>query len=219
MPNNVNLAIFFIVEVKYLITLENIYSELLECFQWNDKEFDINDVKEELLRLIKSENSDKLKEYLDEIQIGDITNREGHAAKVYFNSLFGNGFYRDDPHNVINKYLNYGYSIIVSLISREIKVFGYLTEVGIHHKGETNSFNLTYDFFEPLRTYVDYFVVKNLVNEDNYKSFFIKILENKVYFDGKVMYLDNAIHCYVQSLFSALISNDIEKAKFIEYEL
>lgn len=172
-----------------------------------------------LLKSIKNENADKLKTYLEEIQIGDITNREGHAAKVYFNSLFGNSFYRDDAHNVINKYLNYGYSIIVSLISREIKVFGYLTEIGIHHKGETNSFNLTYDFFEPLRSYVDSFVVKKLVNEENYKSFFVKILENKVYFDGKIMFLDNAIHSYVQSLFTALVTNDIDKVRFIEYEL
>lgn len=172
-----------------------------------------------LLKSLNKENSEKLKEYLNEVELGDITNREGHAAKVYFNSLLGNKFYRDDDKNVINKYLNYGYSILVSLINREIKIFGYLTEIGIHHKGETNSFNLSYDFFEPLRTFVDNIVVKKLVNEDNYKSYFVKMLEEKVMFDGKVMYLDNAIHSYIQSLFIALNNRDLDEVKFIEYEL
>ena len=173
----------------------------------------------QLLKSLNKENSEKLKEYLNEVELRDITNREGHAAKVYFNSLFGNKFYRDDDKNVINKYLNYGYSILVSLINREIKIFGYLTEIGIHHKGETNSFNLSYDFFEPLRTFVDNIVVKKLVNEDNYKSYFVKMLEEKVMFDGKVMYLDNAIHSYIQSLFIALNNRDLDEVKFIEYEL
>ena len=31
---------------------------------------------------------------MDEIEIGDKTNREGHAAKVYFNELFGMKFTR-----------------------------------------------------------------------------------------------------------------------------
>lgn len=172
-----------------------------------------------LLKTFNKDNSVKLKEYLQEVEIGDISNREGHAAKVYFNSLFGNDFYRGDDKNVINKYLNYGYSIIVSLINREIKMFGYLTEIGIHHKGETNSFNLSYDFFEPLRSFIDNIVVKQLVNEENYKSYFVKILEEKVTIDGKVMFLDNAIHSYIQSLFIALNNKDLDEVKFIEYEL
>lgn len=172
-----------------------------------------------LLCKIKHPNKEKIKEYLNEIEFDDASNREGHAAKVYFNSLFGSSFSRDDPSNSINKYLNYGYSIIVSAINREIKLFGYLTELGIHHKGETNSFNLTYDFFEPLRSYVDSFVVKGEVNENNYKDFFIKLLSSQVMFKGKNVFLDNAIHLYVQSLFNVLINDNLEEVNFIEYEL
>ena len=99
-----------------------------------------------LLEKLGKREASKLIEYEKNVEIGDLTNREGHAAKVYFNSLFGNKFSREDGNNRIIKYLNYGYSIIVSLINREIKLFGYLTELGIHHKGETNPFNLTYVF-------------------------------------------------------------------------
>lgn len=37
-----------------------------------------------------------LTSYLEEVLPGDPSNREGHAAKVYFNALFGAGFSRGD---------------------------------------------------------------------------------------------------------------------------
>ena len=56
---------------------------------------------------------EKLHEYANQIEFFDVTNREGHAAKVYFNSLFGKGFSRDDVNN-INAALDYGYAILLS---------------------------------------------------------------------------------------------------------
>ena len=38
--------------------------------------------------------ADMLRQYVKEIELGDKTNREGHAAKVYFNALFGLDFSR-----------------------------------------------------------------------------------------------------------------------------
>lgn len=172
-----------------------------------------------VLKRLKLEQNKKLETYLNEIEIGDATNREGHAAKVYFNSIWGNSFSRGDDTNTINKYLNYGYSIIVSMINREIKSFGYLTELGIHHIGETNPFNLSYDLIEPLRSYIDWFVIKGLVNDENYKSFFVKLLSNDVSFNDHIMHLDNAIHLYVQSIFNALNNKNANNITFIKYEL
>lgn len=45
--------------------------------------------QKELLELLGKEESDLLESYLKEIAWNDGTNREGHAAKVYFNALFG----------------------------------------------------------------------------------------------------------------------------------
>ncbi len=165
------------------------------------------------------DNYKKLEQYLNEIEDGDISNREGHAAKVYFNSIFGNNFFRGDDFNPINKYLNYGYSIIASAINREIKIFGYLTELGIHHIGETNPFNLSYDFIEPLRPLIDIQVINNNVNEENYKDYFVKMLSTQVFVNDNKMFLDNAIHLYVQSLFSALCKENTKEIVFIDYEL
>ena len=70
-----------------------------------------------LLIKLKKNNSDTLITYAKEVQLGDKTNREGHAAKVYFNSLFGKKFSRNQP-NDINAALNYGYAIILSAINK-----------------------------------------------------------------------------------------------------
>lgn len=58
----------------------------------------------------------KLYQFENEVQIDDVTNREGLAAKMYFRELFGDDFIRFDE-DVINAGLNYGYSIFrLSLI-------------------------------------------------------------------------------------------------------
>lgn len=167
--------------------------------------------------LLKKVNkySSEINLYYENVAIGDTTNREGHAAKVYFNLLFGKNFSRGCDCQT-NKFLNYGYSIIVSAINREIKMAGFLTEVGIHHIGETNPFNLTYDFVEPLRAFVDSFVVLNKVDEENYKRVFQSLLSEKVFFNNNEMYLENALRLYILSLLAFL--NDGKAPIFINYE-
>lgn len=157
-------------------------------------------------------------EYKNNVQLFDTSNREGHSAKVYFNSLFGKDFNRDKDID-INMFLNYGYSILLSSINREIKALGYLTEIGIHHIGESNPFNLSCDFIEPLRPFVDLFVIKNVVNKENYKDEFIKMLSKEVYYNNKSIIFDNAIHLYIEDLLSYLQTGNVEKIKFIKYEL
>ena len=61
-----------------------------------------------------------LYEYITQIEFGDATNREGHAAKVYFNALFGLDFTRT-AENSINAALNYGYSLRALLIQKDVK--------------------------------------------------------------------------------------------------
>ena len=95
-----------------------------------------------------------LYEYIDEIEFGDATNREGHAAKVYFNALFGMDFTRT-AENSINAALNYGYGIILSAFNREVVANGYVTQLGLFHDNMFNQFNLGSDLMEPFRPIVD----------------------------------------------------------------
>ena len=158
--------------------------------------------------------------YLDEIQFGDETNREGHAAKVYFNALFGMDFTRT-AENSINAALNYGYGIILSACNREIVANGYITQIGLFHDNMFNQFNLGSDIMEPFRPIVDY-VVKSMKPqkfEHEEKVKILKILQQDVVIAGRKECVNNAIKIYCRSIFDALNDNDTSLIKFYRNEL
>src|SRR5690625_36147 len=66
----------------------------------------INNQKEVLTNFFHSQFGN-FDEYIAQVELSDNTNREGHAAKVYFNQLFGMDFIRGED-NPINWALNYG---------------------------------------------------------------------------------------------------------------
>lgn len=156
-----------------------------------------------------------LKEYIGEIELGDETNREGHAAKVYFNALFGKEFSRN-ADNAINSALNYGYSIILSAFNREITSNGYITQLGLFHDNMFNNFNLASDLMEPFRTLIDRFV-----REKNYRIFtseqkreIIGILNESVIINNTEQYVTNAVKIYCRSVFDAIEENDVSLIRF-----
>lgn len=113
-----------------------------------------------------NKNSDaiaKMVELASSIEIGDVTNREGLTAKIYFRALFGSDFKRFDD-DVINAGLNYGYSILRSQISKSIIAKGLNPSLGIIHKGANNFFNLSDDIIEVFRPIIDEYVYLNLVD-------------------------------------------------------
>ena len=97
-----------------------------------------------LLKKVNISGHEKLIEYEEQVEPADKTNREGHAAKVYFNLLFGIDFCRGKVDNT-NIALDYGYSILLSMLNKEIVSKGYITPLGLNHKSEFNQFNLTCD--------------------------------------------------------------------------
>lgn len=156
--------------------------------------------------------------YVEDVKEGDKTNREGHAAKVYFNSLFGKKFTRNDDNN-INAALNYGYSILLSTINKEISANGYLTQLGIHHKNEFNEFNLTCDLMESFRVIIDNFVYFNKERDLNqqYKLDIINIFNDTFTYQNKKHTLKDIIKIYIKNTLDTM--NDPEEYRgFIYYE-
>jgi CRISPR-associated endonuclease Cas1 subtype II len=156
-----------------------------------------------------------LEDYLRELSLGDETNREGHAARVYFSALFGEDFSRSQE-NSINAALNYGYSILLSMFNREIVVNGYSTMLGIFHNNADNPFNLGSDLMEPFRILVDRMVKQEMPDkfETEEKHWMLELVNCDVNISGKKEYLPNAIKIYVRSVFDAINDNDISKIKF-----
>lgn len=164
------------------------------------------------------EAANLLEDYLINLKVGDATNREGLAAKVYFNALFGKSFDRRDKNNKNNVYLNYGYSLILAAVNREITSLGYLTQVGIHHIGETNPFNLGCDLMEPFRPFVDDLCLSGKLNETNYKLEIMHLFDTEINCNNRNSLLQNAIHDYVQSVISALNKNNQELVYGIKFK-
>lgn len=173
-----------------------------------------------LLYKLGLNEAELLKKYRSEIKLGDVTNREGHAAKVYFNALFGKQFTRNDE-NSINAALNYGYSLILSSFNREIVANGYITQLALFHDNMFNPFNLASDIMEPFRPLVDELVVDmNLQKfEHEEKMKLVSLLQHEVVINGRTETVCNAIKIYCRSIFEALNDNNSLLIKWFENEL
>ena len=176
--------------------------------------------KELLETLGKEAEAELLSSYIDEIQWNDITNREGHAAKVYFNALFGMDFTRTSD-NLINAALNYGYSIVLSAFNREVTANGYITQLGLFHNNMFNPFNLSSDLMEPFRILVDQTVWNTPLQEFEHKEkmAIVNILNHEVEIDGRRQYVGNAIKIFCKSVFDALNEDDSSLIRFYKIEL
>ena len=161
-----------------------------------------------------------LRGYLCELQTGDVTNREGHAAKVYFNALFGMDFTRSEE-NVTNAALNYGYSLLLSVFNREITANGYLTQLGLFHDNRFNPFNLASDLMEPFRPLVDRRVLNGAFSEfaHDEKMELVSMLNDEVRIGGRIQRLTNAVKIYCKSVFDALNTQDISKLQFYSLDI
>lgn len=163
-------------------------------------------------------DSTSFKVYANTVEISDMTNREGHAAKVYFRQLFGEWFIRSFDDDV-NAGLNYGYSLISATFSRVIKSKGYLTELGVNHTSEFNHHNLSSDLMEVFRPVIDRIVYKNI--EDSFgkeeKRLLLEIFNTKILVNNKKQYFLNAIDIYVDSIFKYLETGLENDLKFPEW--
>lgn len=153
------------------------------------------------------EQSDLLKSYVIDVVDNDVSNREGHAAKVYFNCLLGLGNSRKDDI-FMNACLNYGYSVLTSAFNREIVASGYLTQIGIWHDNEFNQFNLACDLMEPLRVVVDRTAYVIEQGDKDFKKKMANVLNYTATINDKNTTLDLAIKQYVKSVLNALESDD-----------
>lgn len=164
--------------------------------------------------------ADLLHQYVEEIQPGDSSNREGHAAKVYFNALFGKDFTRT-ADNSFNASLNYGYAILLASFNREIVANGYLTQIGLFHDNMFNQFNLASDLMEPFRPIVDRWVKENkpIQFEHEEKMKLLGLLQKEFIIGNRKEILSNAISIYCKSVFDAINDKDASLIKFYRNEL
>lgn len=217
------------VKVVFCDAKRNPISELIPCYGSHDSSIKIRDqiawtaeartsawtrivmekIRNQATVLHKYEKKEEnfLLAYLGQVELDDATNREGHAAKVYFNALFGKSFSRGDDSS-INAALNYGYTVLLSCFNREIAACGYLTQLGLSHSNRFNPFNLGSDLMEPFRPVVDDRVLrlKPETFEKDEKQYMLEMLDEELTINSRKERLTNAIAIYVKSVF-ALLNN------------
>lgn len=204
------------IKIKHQIN----WSEEIKSLVWTEIVTEKIRKQAGLLKRFSKDEYELLKQYVSEIEYRDHSNREGHAAKVYFNALFGLAFTRTSDIS-INAALNYGYAIILSLFNREVVANGYVTQIGLFHDNMFNPFNLSSDLMEPFRILIDEWVfhMKPESFEHTDKMEVLRILEKEVVIEGRREYLPNAIRIYCKSVFDALNENDTSMIRFYRNEL
>jgi len=143
-----------------------------------------------LLKLFDKKSFDVLG-FAKDVKSGDLENREGAAARIYWTRLFGEGFIRDRYGDYPNGLLNYGYIVLRAAVARSLVGSGLLPTLGIHHRNKYNAYCLADDIMEPYRQYVDRMVYKLFRAEPEYsilekehKAELLRILTEDVFIDN-----------------------------------
>ncbi|PXW91789.1 CRISPR-associated Cas1 family protein [Streptohalobacillus salinus] len=150
------------------------------------------------------EKSQSILSLYDGLELFDPTNREGHAARIYFQSLFDNSFSRE-LKMTINAALDYGYTLLLSVFAREIVKAGCLTQIGMKHVNQFNDFNLASDIMEPFRPLVDQIVFEHRDKEFmQIKRQLFKLFTNNYVYNFQQMYLTNIVQDYTKKVIKVL---------------
>lgn len=143
---------------------------------------------------------------LNEVKEFDVTNREGHFAKVYWHAMFGIDFIRDQDGNnnaVINSMLNYGYAILRGMVIKSIVKKGLDPRIAVFHKSFSNFYALASDLMEPFRPLVDKIVFNNRtapIFTVEIRQMLVETLTEKVFINDKQEFINNAIDKCVDSV-------------------
>lgn len=173
-----------------------IWKQIIKMKITNQKELISNMTENKIIE-------NELNSFLSQIKDYDITNREGHASKIYWHTLFGINFKRFED-DYINKLLNYGYTILRGYFTRSIIKKGLDPRISIFHKSFHNYFSLSSDLMEPFRILIDIVVYKiykiGEINFYEHKQLLIEIFNQKILVNDKYQFINNAIDMFVDCI-------------------
>lgn len=127
--------------------------------------------------------------YSRNVLSGDTDNREGAAARFYWQHIFSFPFERERGGDYPNNFLNYGYIVLRAAVARALSGSGLLNTLGIHHHNKYNAFCLADDVMEPFRVLVDKKVMEIMETHSEQdltteiKMKILSVLTDTVYFE------------------------------------
>jgi len=203
-----------------------VYGVLKQQMEWGEKirgemwrkliQIKINNQRSVLQYLEKdTEVIEKMKSLSNNVLFEDESNREGVAARLYFNELFGGSFRRErGAVDAYNAALNYGYIVLRACLARTVVAYGLHPSFGIGHRNQFNAFNLVDDCMEVFRPIIDLWV--SMTTDDSEyldrerKQLLIRRLSAKVNIGGQKQTVLNAIDLFVQSFIKAMNNKNLD---------
>lgn len=203
-----------------------VYGVLSQQLKWSDQfkgemwkkivQIKISNQSSILKFLQKNEETiTRMNKFAQDVLPEDSTNREGHAAKIYFNELLGEKFKRGrNATDAFNAALNYGYIVLRACFARTVVAYGLHPSFGIGHRSQFNAFNLVDDCMEVFRLIIDLWVVLT-IQEGDYldrekKQQLIGRLSAKIEIGGQKQTVLNAIDLFVQSFIKAMNNENLD---------
>ncbi|MEC5273092.1 type II CRISPR-associated endonuclease Cas1 [Caldifermentibacillus hisashii] len=203
-----------------------VYGVLSQQLKWSDQfkgemwkkivQIKISNQSSILKFLQKNEETiTRMNKFAQDVLPEDSKNREGHAAKIYFNELLGEKFKRGrNATDAFNAALNYGYIVLRACFARTVVAYGLHPSFGIGHRSQFNAFNLVDDCMEVFRPIIDLWVVLT-IQEGDYldrekKQQLIGRLSAKIEIGGQKQTVLNAIDLFVQSFIKAMNNENLD---------
>lgn len=201
------------------VVQQEVYRFQVECSKPNQKRIwkDIVTAKirnQSALLHRLGKDGDELKPYYSNVMSGDTTNREGAAARLYWQQLYGPAFNRQREGTSPNALLNYGYTILRAAVTRALLGSGLFPAFGLFHRNRYNAFPLADDVMEPYRPFVDEVVYAlyqsnpEVVLDTAVKQQLVRVLHADVEMNKQVHPLQLALTYTSASLVKALKEKD-----------
>lgn len=153
--------------------------------------------------------------------------KESQCARYYWQcfgeAILNQDFRRNNDNFQANKLLDFGYSMLMSVVMQKIFALGLDASYGIGHSIREYSAPLVYDLMEPFRPYIDYHVYSWLMKENyllrdiyidiSYKNYILSTLLKKVPYNNNSMEFKRVIEEVIRSF-----RNSIKKHDFSLYK-
>lgn len=95
------------------------------------------------------------------VRVGNATQMEALASRVYWPLLFDDKRYRrSEDEDSRNALLNYGYAVVRAIVARALCASGLHPGLAIHHHNRYDPYPLANDVMEPFRPLVDRWVAE-----------------------------------------------------------
>lgn len=130
-------------------------------------------VQAALLERVGANGAQRVRRLVEDVKLDGQETVEAQAAAIYWRNLFSE-FKRSDREDPRNRFLNWGYTVLLATVGRGIVALGCDPSLGFGHASRTNAWALASDLMEPFRPTVDATVAFSVRDPGNIDPQYVK---------------------------------------------